>query len=573
MTEKLTVMTERVDDTPLLVKHQERMGIPRLLNEIFTMHGNWQGLNFGEVVVGWLAHILSEANHRLSHVEPWVAGRQETLSACLGQPVRALDFSDDRLALVLRALSDDEQWSTFERRLNRNLLRVYTLQPETIRIDTTTCSGYWEVNDNGLFQFGHSKDHRPDLPQVKVVLSTLDPLGMPVATDAVPGQRADDPLYIPAIRRVHKGLEKKGLLYVGDSKMGAIGTRAYVEDLEDYYLTPLSRVHLPEEKLHTYLEPIWDAEQELTEIYREKVDGETVRIAKGYEMQVELSSTVAGETVTWTERRLVVQSLKQVRAARTRLQKRLAKAQAAVLALNERGRGKRRYEQVAEVHAVAQAILREHQVEGLLNLDFEVETHKRTIRGYRDRPTRTVEERDVWVRVTVNEDAVHERLRRKGWRVYATNAPAAELPLSQAVLAYRNQYLVERGCGRLKGRPLSVTPMYLQRDDHATGLIRLLTIALRVLTLFEFLVRRRLSQEGTELSGIYKGNPKRSTARPSAELMLEAFEYITLTIVHETHRVLRHLTPLTPVQQRILKLLDIPPDVYTQLAAESAIPA
>jgi transposase len=474
MTEELTITTERVDDTPLLLTHQERMGIPQLLDEIYDRHGNWQGLSLGWVVAGWLSHILTEANHRLSYVQPWVEGRQETLSACMGHRVRALDFSDDRLGAVLRALSDDEQWSTFEQRLNRNLLRVYALEPKQVRIDTTTCSGYWEVNSDGLFQFGYSKDHRPDLPQVKVVLSTLDPMGIPVATDIVAGQRADDPLYIPAVRRVHEGLGEKGLLYVGDSKMGAIGTRAFVHAQEDYYLTPLSRVQLPEEELLPYLEPIWEKKQALTEIDRTKVDGEEVRIARGYETQVELTAIVEGQTVRWTERRLVVRSLKQVRAARTRLKKRLEKAKVAVLALNERGRGKRRYDTVAELRQAAQEILREHKVQGLLSLDFEVETHERTIRGYRERPTRTVVERDVWGRVERNEAAVEERLRAKGWRVYATNAPAAQLPLSQAVLAYRNQYLVERGCGRLKGRPLSITPMYLQRDDHATGLIRLL---------------------------------------------------------------------------------------------------
>lgn len=68
-----------------------------------------------------------------------------------------------------------------------------------MRLDSTTASGYGSVTPDGLFQFGHSKDHRPDLPQVKVILSTLDPLGLPLATTVPPGQRADGPLYIPAI--------------------------------------------------------------------------------------------------------------------------------------------------------------------------------------------------------------------------------------------------------------------------------------------------------------------------------------------------------------------------------------
>jgi len=572
MNEELTVTTERVDDTPLLMAQQERMGIPDLLNEIFDIHGNWQGLSFGWVVVGWLSHILSEADHRMNHVRPWAERRERTLGACTGEQVRALDFSDDRLAIVLRTLSEDAPWAAFEAALNQNLLRVYALGSKQVRIDTTTCSGYWEVTSDGVFQFGYSKDKRPDLPQVKVVLSALDPLGVPVATDVVAGNRADDPLYTPAIQRVREGLGKRGLLYVGDSKMGAIETRAFVQAGGDRYLCPLSRVQVPEEDLVAYLEPVWAEEQALEEIYRERLDGERVLIAKGYERQVERTAEVGERAVTWMERQLVVRSLKQARAAETRLRKRLKEAEADLRALNERGRGKRRYETVAELRQAAEGVIETHRVEGLLEMDIHVTTHKRKVRGYRDRPTRIVTEQDLQLEVAVDERAVQERLRRKGWRVYATNAPADCLPLAQAVLAYRNQYRVERGCGRLKGRPLSVTPMYVERNDHATGLIRLLSIALRVLTLLEFLVRRRLTEEEAELAGLYAGNPTRSTARPTAERLLEAFEHITLTVIRDPPRTLHHITPLSSLQQRILDLLDFSPDIYTSLCAESSKP-
>ena len=73
--------------------------------------------------------------------------------------------------------------------------------------------------------------------------------------------------------------------------------------------------------------------------------------------------------------------------------------------------------------------------------------------------------------------------------------------------------------------------MYVQRDDHATGLIRLLSIALRVLTLMEFGVRRQLAAEGATLAGLYAGNAKRETARPTAERLLEAFQEVTLMVV------------------------------------------
>ena len=110
------------------------------------------------------------------------------------------------------------------------------------------------------------------------------------------------------------------------------------------------------------------------------------------------------------------------------------------------------------------------------------------------------------------------------------------------MLAYRSEYLVERSLGRLKGCPLSLTPMYVQRDDHATGLIRLLSIALRVLTLLEFVGRRQLAAQGAQLAGLYAGNPRRETARPTAERLLEAFRDITLTIMEGPQQTAQHLT-------------------------------
>ena len=185
------IRSERVDDIPLLLSQVERMGIPRLLDAHVGQHGNWQGLSLGWVAAVWLSHILSQADHRMNQVQAWAAQRLVTLRVCLGQAVRALDLSDDRLATVVEALSDDERWTAFERALTRQLVRVYALPVERVRLDSTTASGHHGVTEAGLFQFGHSKDHRPDLPQVKVMLSTLDPLGLPLATEVVPGDRAE----------------------------------------------------------------------------------------------------------------------------------------------------------------------------------------------------------------------------------------------------------------------------------------------------------------------------------------------------------------------------------------------
>jgi len=263
--------------------------------------------------------------------------------------------------------------------------------------------------------------------------------------------------------------------------------------------------------------------------------------------------------------------MSRAQAAETALWKRLNKARTALYALNERGRGKKRHQHVAELEEAAEAILKKHKVQGLLRLTYQVNSRWRTVRSYRKRPTRTFIDLDMCVIPVVDDCAVQDALRHEGWRVYATNGSATQLPLEQAVLAYRDQYIVERGYGRLKGHPLSLSPMYVDRDDHATGLIRLLSIALRVLTLLEFVVRRHLAEEGSELAGLYAGNPKRTTVRPTAERLLEAFKEITLTVVQESQRTIRHLTPLSTVQGRILALLDFSTDVYIRLGVHEIL--
>ncbi len=62
-------------------------------------------------------------------------------------------------------------------------------------------SVYHNRNDqpaDSLLRLGYSKDHRPDRVQFKAMLSSLDARGLPVAAQVVPGNRADDGLYIPA---------------------------------------------------------------------------------------------------------------------------------------------------------------------------------------------------------------------------------------------------------------------------------------------------------------------------------------------------------------------------------------
>ena len=167
MSKSVDVTSERVDDIPLLLAQLEKMRVQELLDKHFPTHGNWKGLSLGWCSVVWLSYIQSQADHRLSYVQDWVDKRSETLKICTKQPLIALDFSDDRLEAILRYLSDDESWQEFETDLGGTLVRVYDLDKQKVRLDSTTASGYCGITENGLFQWGHSKDYRPDLAKRK----------------------------------------------------------------------------------------------------------------------------------------------------------------------------------------------------------------------------------------------------------------------------------------------------------------------------------------------------------------------------------------------------------------------
>src|SRR6266436_1855146 len=572
MNETLTIRTERVDDLPLLLAQMQRMGIASLLDAHFPTHGNRQGLSLGTVTTIWLTHVHAPADHRMNRVQPWAERRLETLRGCSETQLEVRDLGDDRLADVLRHLSDDARWREFEQELTGQLVRVYDLRSDCVRLDSTTASSYGTVSEDGLLQLGHSKDHRPDLPQLKVMLATLDPLGMPLATEVLSGQRADDPLYLLAIARVRACIKQPGLVYVGDCKMAALDTRASIQAAGDYYLCPLSALQVAPERLAQQVATLRESSQPLLTVERTGADGQTHCIAQGYEDSETITAQLEGESYTWRERRLLVRSQAVVRAAQTALRARLGQAQTAVAELVVRRQGKPVLADRAAVEQAVTETVAHFRVEGLLAVTVSEQVTEQSVRAYRTRPATVRTSRQFTISSEVDPDALASAIEQLGWRVYATNQAADELSLPLAVEVYRDEYLVERNFGRLKGHPLSLSPMYVERDDHATGLVRLLSLALRVLSLLEFVLRRQLAQEGAALAGLYAGNSKRATTHPTTERLLEAFQEITLTLVIEPHQTRRHVTALSPLQQRVLALLEFTPTMYTKLCGDSSEP-
>jgi transposase len=351
-TSPLSITNEQINSLPLLFGILEDMGVAQTLDASIRPHGHWQGASVGTLVVVWLCHILQERDHRLVSVRQWVQERATTWESLLGTPLRDTDCTDDRLANVLSMLAPADLQAQLDTDLVRCWVQTYALPTERVRLDSTSVTVYHDTHDpKSLLQHGHSKDHRPDLLQFKAMLSSLDPLGMPLCAQMIPGNRADDGLYVPAYETAVSVLGRRDLLFVGDSKMPALRTRAHLADQQSAYLC-----------------------------------------------------------------------------------------------------------------------------------------------------------------------------------------------------SYR-------------------APVYLRDEERLSGLLWLLCLALRVLTLVEYRVRTALSEQEAVLVGLNPASPSQATAQPTTERLIGAFRHLTLTCLSAGEVTWRHPPALSPLQQQILALLGLPPDLYEQLGS------
>ena len=83
-------------------------------------------------------------------------------------------------------------------------------------------------------------------------------------------------------------------------------------------------------------------------------------------------------------------------------------------------------------------------------------------------------------------------------------------------------------------------------------------------------MRQQLAQQQQVLAGLYAGNPKRATRRPTSEAVLKAFKGLHLTALRQQAHTVYHVTSLSALQERILALLGFPSAVYSTLALHSS---
>ena len=561
----MTQRIERVDTIPLINAMLVNMGVEEVIDSIFKPHGNWGGLSYGKLSVLFVTYVLHSLTHRLSSMESWAKEHKTVIEQITGWKLTDKDCTDDRLCRLVQELGHDmEMIYEYQLQMSPRLVSGYQLPTDVGRYDTTSFNVWHQQKNlqNGLLALGHSKDHRPDLLQYKQGLAVLDPAGIPILSETIPGNSADDPLYFPAWERMVK-MGSPNFLYVADCKAASLETRVGIDHGKGSYLFPLPMTgETPKNIRELVLNPTQTV-QDIT--LTPKSDDEEVRVVgKGFAVNRNLAASLPnGETHSFEEQWMITLSdahaKRQIQSFIARMEK----------AINKVSNLKPKTDETADCfHARAQKIVDNAKLHDFLHVEVNeaITLEKKYVNRGRpgpNSPFKTVEVRTISVQVHRNEAAIEEFKALAGWRIYVTNVPADRMTVNQSTQYYRDEWLVERGFHRFKKGQIPALPLFLRIPERIKGLMLLLTVALQVLTLMEFMARRELAKSNETISGLVPGNPKMKTNRPTAERMLSQFHNLNLLIQEERRTVQATLLGgLTMLQKRILLLLRLPEKIY-----------
>lgn len=563
------IRIERVDELPLILTWVMKMGIAEIIDDIWQPHGQWEGLSYGQLALLFVTYIIHQRSHRLMKMEGWLNDHRTVIEQVTGWSIRPKEATDNHIGLLLDEVgSSEEKGVLLQQQLGEHLIRAYELPTEVARYDTTSFSVHHAVPESGegakeLLRFGHSKDNQPSLLQFKQGLGTLDPAGVPLLSQTLSGEVADDKLYFPAWQQMGVTLQRTDFLFVADCKAAALETRAGIAAGLGCYLFPLPMTGETPAWLQAQIDQATTQEIVLPEVVDH--NGQPKLLGKGFTVTRRMSYTRPDQSLfTWEEQWFVTRSHSLTVRQQASLRRRLERTEEDLRRLRPR----KDESLSAFTHRVHQSLNHRHMAEFLQVEVVETITTRKCYakqgRPAPDAPFTLATDSRLSLTVVRNEQALSTALAVAGWRIHVSNASSQRMALLDSVRYYRDEWLVERGFHRFKKGDLPALPLYLHLPDRIRGLMLLLLLALQALTLIDFVAHRSLAEQETSIAGLVPGNPKMKTSHPSAERLLAVFDKLHLVIVETDGLASGYLLEsLSPLQSFILDLLHLSPSIYS----------
>ncbi len=228
----VTKTTYQLGGLNLALSYLERIGLAAAVDRRCVRVGQ---LSQGTVIAVLVLNRLL-APCALSNVAAWV--ERTGLHLVLGIPDPTL-LNYDRLVDALLAVYP--HWQAIAAEVTLQAVAAFGLKVETVHYDLTSllCQGAYTAS--AWVEYGYSRDHRPDKPQLNLGLSaTADgEVVLPGASDLHPGNTSDVTTTVAAHQRLAALCQRSDILVTGDRIMQSAANMLTIARAHGRFLGPL----------------------------------------------------------------------------------------------------------------------------------------------------------------------------------------------------------------------------------------------------------------------------------------------------------------------------------------------
>jgi len=501
-----------------------------------------------EPLILLLKNILVDRN-ALYSIKDWSAPYDPVLVA--GRVI-----GDDRIARALDKLFKSDR-ATLMTSVVLEAIRQFKIDVSEIHNDTTSLKvhGSYSKQRRSAVQLkrGWSKDHRPDLKQLVYDPAVTRDGCIPIYFKVRDGNRTDDTLYWENWLSIRGLLNRSDFLFVGDSKLCVTETMMNIDREHGRFITMVPRNREQAKQFNNELLASTVRWERLTSKRSSRKSG-----------RMDIIDVAVGPYKLWEGFRLYwYRSSEKRRRDKEDRDERIETAFAKLKVLDEstgRGRPKTKRTMQRRVDKLLHKCRAEKWVQAEISFQ-RIETFKQKTRGRAtdDTDYRRIIKHIPRLTIRRNIEAITRSEVIDGIFPLTTNT---DLDALYVLNAYKYQPKLEKLHSLLKSLLLAA-PFYLKRNDRIDALMFVNFLAQLIAALIERQLRIGMKEQ--KVSKINILPEARPSKHPSPESILTLFET-------ETRHVLKNATtgatvqtfrePLSPVQQQVLKLLDIESAIY-----------
>lgn len=558
--EHLELRSEALGALPIVAHFMDRMRVAKLLERHLPADDARSALGAAGAA-GVVVANLCLSRSPLYGLGEWAQGLDAT---ALGlRPGEAGLINDDRAGRALDRLFAADRASLLCE-LVLGVVEEFAVEVSQLHNDSTSIAlhGDYAGADGRpragrrapAITHGYSKDHRPDLKQLVLILTVARDAAVPLAHRVCDGNTADQTTHVETWEGLRRLVGRADFLYVADSKLATREQMGHIDRNGGRFCCVLPRSRKEDGLLREWMR---GSRPEWTEAAR-RAGARKGSPEEVWSVAPAPIASAEGHRIVWVHSTAKRATDEQARSDR------IARGRRALERLAKRLAGpKCRFREREAVEDAARAALRAKGVERLVlfwvSERLEVRYRLDSTGPGRKPHRRRLERPRFALRWKLDEEAVAREAASDGCYPLVSND--RERSGAELLLAYRYQPNLEKRHHQLKS-VLDAAPVYLKSPARIEALFACHFIALLLHALVERELRRAMARETIDRLPLYP--EERDCHAPTAARVFQLFAGVARHRLLRDRELVQVFEPkLTALQEQLLELLGVPRSTYT----------